>query len=66
MKTFDHSDAAMLADGAEPRQDASPIAPVLFKVVAFEFGPMIDNEVFRFGVFPLDDFVQSRSHIFGC
>ena len=65
MKTFDHGDAAMFTDGAEPRQDASPLTPVFFKVLAFELGPLIDNEVFRFGLFPFDNLVESRSHILG-
>ena len=57
MESLDHGDAAMLIDGAEPRQYVTICAPLLFKVRTFEFAALIDNEVFWFRLGP---FNQSR------
>ncbi len=62
VESLDHSNATMLVDGPEAWQDAVPIAPLLFKVFALEFAPLIDNEMFGFCLFPFDDQVQSCGH----
>ena len=47
VKSFDHGDATMFADGTEARQDAMVLAPVVLEVVALEFAPLVDNEILR-------------------
>ena len=58
VKSFDHGDATMFANGAEPRQDAPQLTPVLFEVLALELAPLIDNQMFWLCLSLFDNSVQ--------
>ena len=62
MKSFDDSDAPVLADGTEPRQDVHGFAPDILEVNAVEFGSLIDNQVFRPYLFSNHDAIQGCCH----
>ena len=58
VKSFDHGDATMFADGAEARQDTMLLAPAFLEVVALKFAPLVDNEMLRLRQSLFDNPVQ--------